>query len=351
MSWTKIVFINSIVLFCLLFVLEAGVRIFIDFKINYYAAPLLIKNNSVRSHPYGDIPVNSDGFFDGEWEKTKSKERIGYFGDSVTYGVGAGYPYRISEYMDQFTPSHEHVNLSGGLGGDITSNSEEYYAELSNRFKIDKIIYLMNLNDIAPIASAGVTYNETKKNDHSANETENVIQKLKRLMQPVDRIFRGNSSLYTLVRFKLKTILTTKMGYEASGFRSIELRPKENSQLLKIGAKNLASISDKINEKVPFCIILLPYEMQISENAALTYKNLNIVFEDEFILFLTQKLFVEEFSRLSKNKIFWIGTNFPQSNVGEYYVYNMGDKIDFNHPNDKGQKILAAEISERNLCL
>ena len=47
--------------------------------------------------------------------QSKIKKRYGYIGDSVIYGVGAGFPYRITEYLDIFEPNIEHVNLSAAL--------------------------------------------------------------------------------------------------------------------------------------------------------------------------------------------------------------------------------------------
>ena len=44
------------------------------------------------------------------------KKKIAYFGDSIVYGVGAGFPYRFTEYLDKLSPEFDHLNLSGGVG-------------------------------------------------------------------------------------------------------------------------------------------------------------------------------------------------------------------------------------------
>ena len=43
---------------------------------------------------------------------------IGYYGDSVTYGVGAGHGYRISDLLEREYPEMSHMNL-GGVGGAV----------------------------------------------------------------------------------------------------------------------------------------------------------------------------------------------------------------------------------------
>ena len=35
--------------------------------------------------------------------------------------------------------------------------------------------------------------------------------------------------------------------------------------------------------------------------------------------------------------------------IGHYFVFNKGDKIDFNHPN-KGHLVIAKEINKKNIC-
>lgn len=346
MGWIKIASANLLILCGLLIAIEFTCRILVDFDANYYAAPKTIEENSERIHPYGKIPVNSIGFFDGEWDNPKKLPRIGYFGDSVTYGVGAGYPYRITEYLDIFSPDFEHVNLSGGLGVDLSQvyGSLELYGENN----IDKLIYLMNLNDIAPLVHYQT---QTDSSDAPSIDSENSVKFIKKLMHPFDTVLRGNSVLYTYFRLQAKNFLTTEMGFEASGFKAIELAPKENTKLIKRAARTTAELSNSITIKIPFCILILPYEMQISNDAALKYAELGVKFDDEFIDFGTQKLFVNHFSQYSDNEIYWLGADLTEAKIGSYFVYNLGDKIDFNHPNRLGHELLAKQIADNKLCL
>ena len=85
----------------ILIILEIFCRFFVDFNSGYYSSSKKNLNNSFITHPYGKIPVNKYGFFDEEFKLKEDKQVIAYFGESVTYGVGAGYPYRFTEYLDK----------------------------------------------------------------------------------------------------------------------------------------------------------------------------------------------------------------------------------------------------------
>lgn len=341
----KSFFLNSflvlISLFFILIILEIVCRIFVNFDSGYYSSSQKNFDKSFISHPYGKIPINSFGFFDGEFELKKEKQVIAYFGDSVTYGVGAGYPYRFTEYLDKLNPKFEHINLSGGIGTSLAewSNKNEKYLLDKN---IKRLVYVMNLNDIAPLAK------RFTQNDISSLSVKN-LNVLKKFINPLDNIFRGNSELYTFLRFIIKEQFV-KAGYEASGYESIELFPKKNSQHIIAASKVLDEWLDKTQKKgFKSCVVILPYEMQVSKDAANYYRSINIKFEDEFVNFSTQNLIKEN---LINHKKFYIinGERFKEKKIGNYFVFNKGDKIDFNHPNREGHLIIAREIDKKKIC-
>lgn len=354
MKIIKIIFFNLITLFGLLIVGELIVKLTIDYESDYYAMPKFSKGSN--KHPYGNIPINSNGFYDNEWENPKNKPRYGYFGDSVIYGVGAGYPYRITEYLDYLRNKIEHVNISSGIGTNfnVLGTNEEISKFISDN-KIDKLIYIMNLNDIAPLAySVNIESEKIKKFSNTENhfKKESKLTTIRTRLKPIDNILRGKSDLYTFIRFKLKQFIITKFKVNISGFNAIELEPVKFSNDINKAAKNLSNRSISLKkEGVDLCIILLPYEMQISKNAAKKYREFGIKYEDEFLNFLTQKLFVNEFKKYSNIEIEFIKNSFEEKKVGSYFVFNLGDKIDFNHPNRLGHKIIAEQISDREICM
>ena len=121
--------------------------------------------------------------------------------------------------------------------------------------------------------------------------------------------------------------------------------------------KHLINASRKIDqwlsltEKKGFksCVVVLPYEMQISKNAKEYYRSINIKFEDDFINFSTQKILKKNLKD-DKNFFFINSDGFKEKKVGKYFVFNKGDKIDFNHPNRFGHLVIAEEIYKKKVC-
>ena len=332
-----ILFLSLIVIFL---ILEFLSRIFVNFDADYYSISKKNEDNFVI-HPYGKIPVNKFGFFDGEFDFKDKEKIIAYFGDSVTYGVGAGYPYRFTEYLDVIDKKFEHINLSGGLGISL-NNWNEKYEDFLNENSIERIVYVMNLNDIAPLS-------QNFSNDKTQNTTIKNISSIKNLIRPIDNLLRGQSVFYTYVRFLVKKQLV-KTGYEASGYESIELFPKKNKIHLINASKKIdqwLSLTKKKGFKS--CVVVIPYEMQISQDAKDYYKSINIKFESNFENFSTQK-YIKEYLKDNKNFFFIDKNGFKEKKVGSYFVFNKGDKIDFNHPNRLGHLVIAQEINKKKIC-
>lgn len=336
---------NSFIIFfsliSVLFFLEIICRILIDFDSGYYSSSKINKNKSFITHPYGKIPINEYGFFDEKFNFDKNKEVIAYFGDSVTYGVGAGYPYRFTEYLDNINSEFEHINLSGGIGTSLNEwNFENEKFLLKNNIR--RIVYVMNLNDIAPLSQQIV------RNDKNLKNLKD-ISFIKNLIRPLDNIFRGKSELYTFARFVVKKQIV-KAGYEASGYESIELFSKKNSKHIVNASKKIDEWLEKTKKKgFNSCVVILPYEMQISKNAENYYRSINIKFEKSFVNFSTQNLI--RISLRNHRKLFIIDDNaFEEKKIGHYYVFDKGDKIDFNHPNREGHLVIAKEINKKNVC-
>jgi len=142
----KLITYFIVVLISAAVIAEAVMRVSVKFNASYYVG---FKNdaNTIINYPYGKIIINSDGYPDGEIRKTKVKRRIAYVGDSVCYGVGAGYGYRISEILEQKYPDYEHINF-GAIGNGIDDASIAKLMGISNKYEIDAVIFIMNLNDI-----------------------------------------------------------------------------------------------------------------------------------------------------------------------------------------------------------
>jgi lysophospholipase L1-like esterase len=99
-------------------------------------------------YPYGTIKINRHGFPDDDFDMEKDRN-VGYFGDSVTYGVGAGCGYRFSELLEDPYLEYEHMKF-GGIGLSISETDIRRIARQVEEFELDTAIYFFNLNDIVP---------------------------------------------------------------------------------------------------------------------------------------------------------------------------------------------------------
>ncbi len=309
-------------------IFELILRLFIvNYNINFYTAT---KKEGVVKYHYGEIVTNSLGYADEEFDLSEIRPRIGYFGDSVNYGVGTGYPYRFSELVEVALPEYAHWNLSLGLGGSFERKSTIHAA---HEFEIQHVVYLLNLNDILP---------------SSKDAGEKSVHTVKRIVKYFDGL-RGRSYLYNYLRYKAKNALQLN-GFEASGYRAYEFWPQKNQAVFE---EFSTRVNDTFNalaaDNISFCVVLLPYEMQISNEAEQIYNEMGFTWENGFIEGSPQSLLRKllEFSHVYDPM-----TEFDRNaaEIGEYFVYNLGDKIDWNHPNRKGHAIISEGFLKSSAC-
>ena len=159
----------------------------------------------------------------------------------------------------------------------------------------------MNLTDLVEFAYL-LNNNTEKNNNEESIIPKNYVGELKKLILHIDKKLRGNSVLYTFFRYKIKNFLVTQFGLNFTGFRAIELEPVKFSRDIEQAAMNFAKLINKKNNFLDICILMLPYEMQVSTKAKNKYRDIGIKFEDEFINFYTQKLFISKFKEFQKMK-------------------------------------------------
>lgn len=330
----------TVFLFVFLFILaglsEIALRFFVPYDIGYYSA---VQKQGKYEYPYGTVYMNKDGYPDTEFDLASTKKRIGYFGDSVTFGVGAGAEYRFSNLIEKKHPKFEHWTF-GMIANGI---QDDDLLDTAKRYKLNTVVYAFNLNDILPQIEN--TEKETPKKKPLLFQIGNWVR------NNLDGL-RGRSYLYTSLRTSIKNLLT-RLGYNHTGFKAVELFPNENLGLIKEVAHRINAMERSLKgENIKFCILLLPYEMQISKAAQETYKSLGITWEEGFEEGSTQKLLKKNL----KTRYLYDGLNAfkglkDTAQTGEYFVYNKGDKIDFNHPNRKGHALLAHKFIQSRACL
>jgi hypothetical protein len=307
---------------------ELGLRAFGSLTIDYYTGTKL---PGLHRYPYGDVPINSSGFPDEEFVARGDKKRIGYVGDSVTYGIGAGYGYRLPDLLQARLPNYEHWVFAGvgeRLDRAMLLNEVE-------RFKLDAVIYLMNLNDIVPDADSP-----------GASTWVGTVARADWFGR-MDVALRGRSYLYTYIRFGLKNALERR-GFEHHSMEAFELHPTVHQGVIEATTHRVASALAAAagQREVRTCVVVLPYEMQVSSDAARVYKGLGFSWESGFEAGSTQQLLMTAFKRLGVTA-FDAREAFSgrELKVGETFVYNKGDRVDWNHPNRAGHALLASWLA------
>jgi len=313
-----------------LFAAEMTLRFFVDSDPAFYVAFSNPEPGSVVKYPYGEMLYNTAGFADDEFDAVKSNPRVGYIGDSVCFGVGAGYGHRLSELMEQTYPDYEHMNFTGGLGGG-TIEVRERAVRYSQEYELDAVVYMMNLNDIRPEGKGEALNDLRQRGIFRAAEW-----------------FRGRSYLYTYLRQVLKGLRNA-----GSAPPIYEMFPQEYHDVVRATALRIKGIQEDLDAiSVRFVVLMVPYEMQVSADAARVYAESGTVWEDGFIDGSTQGMLREELPGMLvvDGLDAFVG---PERDplrrdvygVGEVFVYNLGERLDWNHPNRIGHQLLADELA------
>ena len=237
--------------------------------------------------------------------------------------------------QNQF-PSMEHWNLSLGIGA---SMDEDEILKRARDLQLDLVVYVMNLNDIAP------TLRQVEQRDID----ERTIWWLKIVEKDYLSWLRGKSYLYNFARTRIKNLLQ-RLGYQEFGVAAIEFWPTKNRRSLAEFATRVIDMDQRLHSiGTQLCVLIVPYEMQISVEAEKTYANMGFTWEDGFEQGLTQKMLIRDLPGIEiydAREAF----NREKARIGEYFVYNKGDKIDWNHPNRKGHEKIAKGFIASHQC-
>jgi hypothetical protein len=323
----------TLLLPCLLLVAaELLLRYTLSYRVDYYTGEK-ISNRLIR-YPFGDMPFNSNGYPDREWDKADPRIRVGFWGDSITSGVGAGFGYRYTDIISDTRHDRYYMNFGGpGEDGIADDRAIEKLLELVQRFRLRKIVYAMDLNDILP--------------DHDAPEARHSpLFKTRLLVKQYLDVLRTRSYVYNYLRVKL-TEAAVRMGYGYHGDEAFELHPLRNAVIVNQTAERINKLSMRLKQHdVDLCVVVFPFEMQISADAAAHYQHDGVRWSSELLHGEPQRMIL---GRLSRDIVgVDVGPAFDQSRdgrasigVGEYFVFNKGDALDWVHPNRDGHRLVA----------
>ncbi len=323
----------TLLLLCLLLVAaELVLRYTVSYRLDYYTGTTVSKH--LIRYTFGDMPFNSNGYPDREWDQTDPRVRVGFWGDSITSGVGAGFGYRYTDIIRDTRQDRYYMNFGGpGEDGVADDRAIEKLIELAERFRLKKIVYAMDLNDILP--------------DQGASEARHSeLYKAKFLVKRYLDVLRTRSYVYNYLRLKL-TEAAVHMGYGYHGDEAFELHPTRNVMIVNqtVDRINKLSIGLKGHE-TDLCVVIFPYEMQVSAAAAARYQRDGVRWSSELLRGEPQHMIL---GRLTREIIAVdLTAAFHQSRggrdpigVGEYFVFNQGDALDWVHPNRDGHRLIA----------
>jgi hypothetical protein len=324
-KFLRSVFKWFVILVVTLLICELVTGRYVTFKPSYYVGLTDVKGRSIE-FPYGVIPFNEDGFPDEDFKSMQGAPRIGYFGDSVCFGVGAGSGYRVSDRMRKLFPQAAHMNF-GVIGSAIGKDDIDRILKTSTRFGLNSAVYLMNLNDILPDSAIARDEGELKSTGRAVSEW-----------------LRSKSYLYSFVRFLIK--FKIKVLYDSGPLpTSFELFPVASKEVIKATAQRIASLHFELEKnRIKLLVIILPYEMQISKDAAEAYRGYGVQWGEGFLERKTQR-FLKDYLDQAHILSFDAFDAFSAEQAipaGKYFVFTRGGNLDWNHPNREGHEKIAS---------
>lgn len=325
---------------------ELIARLTISYNPSYYTS-IDAKEREVV-FPYGTIRYNALGHPDDEFDLADPRPRVAYVGDSVTLGVGAGYGHRFSDLLEDSFPGYQHMTLASIGAGFRTEARMREVTEMARELGVQQVFYIYNLNDTLPNGEnfAGEQPSAVKDDDSS-----DLLYSVVSYVRYHTEFLRDQSYLFNWVRFKARIALL-RLGIDYDGEPAFEMFPDENAAVFDEVAGRILYLRDLLEEaRIGLTVVILPYEMQISKDAEDTYRNMGIHWGDGLLSRRPQALLAEHLeNELPLVDLYAAFVRQPEererTKVGELFVFNEGDSLDWNHPNRAGHARIAAFLAE-----
>ncbi|MGI9493880.1 MAG: SGNH/GDSL hydrolase family protein [Geminicoccaceae bacterium] len=350
----KVVFWNVVVLVTLIGMGEVVCRLAVTYNPSYYTSIDVEGRDLI--YPYGVVKMNAHGHPDDEFDLNDPRPRIAYVGDSVTWGVGAGHGYRFSDILERKLPGFQHMTLASVADGFRTKKRMDYVKNQANALGADHVIYFYNLNDTLPDIDQAETSAPIETVRRADMLSSDLLTDVINVVRANTEGLRNKSYLFNWLRFKIRVLLL-QLGIEYHGEEAYELFPEKNKDIIAQTATRIRYLNDMLEEQgIGFLVVLVPYEMQISKDAARTYASLGINWEQGFLNRRLQQLLAQhlepEIRTIDAYEAFVNDAEDREKiKVGELFVYDEGDSLDWNHPNREGHKKIAAFLESHPLFL
>ncbi len=346
-SIMRIVLWNIIIVIALLIVGEIIARMTISYNPSYYTS--IDATNRDVVFPYGTIRYNSLGHPDDEFDLSDPRPRLAYVGDSVTMGVGAGYGHRFSDLLKDTFPGYQHMTLASIGEGFRTKARMRGLTKTARELGVQQVFYFYNLNDTLPSRAEGADGGPSQIADGVDNTFLAVAINF---IKDNTEFLRSSSYLFNWVRFKVRIALL-RLGINGhDGLPAFEMFPDKNIGVFEDVADRVIYLRDLLEDQsINFNLVILPYEMQISKEAEKTYRDLGIQWGERFVQRRPQEILIEllggELPVIDLYEAFVPRAEEREEiDVGELFVFNEGDSLDWNHPNRAGHARIAAFMAE-----
>jgi hypothetical protein len=143
------------------------------------------------------------------------------------------------------------------------------------------------------------------------------------------------------------TEAAVRLGYGYHGDEAFELHPLRNAVIVNQTVERINKLFVRLKQhEVDLCVVVFPFEMQVSADAAARYQQDGVRWSSELLRGEPQQMIL---GRLARDIVavdlapafHQGGDGLASIAVGEYFVFNRGDALDWVHPNRAGHRLIA----------
>jgi hypothetical protein len=207
-------------------------------------------------------------------------------------------------------------------------------------YQPDLVILAFNLNDILPAIVEKTQSTDTRRF---------IARSIIRWRKSLDTAFRSNSHLYHLIRERSKILLRNFGIVEPTmvPLGAFDIESDYGKSAWRDTREAIQEIATHLeNEGVRFLLAILPVEMQMSQEVAEIYRReYSFKFADSLVNGKPQEV-ITNFAEQQKIAHLDLLTAFRRNQNEPKFFRIYGGSIDWNHPNQRGHRIVAEELKK-----
>lgn len=288
---------------------ELGLRLTVPWRPGYYDAPR--DPGPEVQHPYGIYTYDPLGFADLAPAPGDPRPVVAWVGDSVLYGLGCPQEGRVTEVLERLHPGVNQVNL--GTPGFSPDDPARWgrMLDVAAQIGAQRSVWLVNLNDVPAPPGARPRW--------------------RRLPSPW---LRRNSYLWSALDHSWVAVQAS-----GSDTPAVELHPHRFTERFDRAAEAIREVTGRFGARgLPMRLVILPYEMQVSAEAARDYAASGVRWEPGFLEGSAQAALI---ARLPGLDVVDARPAFDEAPRGAYFVAGAGGQADWNHLTAAGHARLA----------